>query len=57
MKKLLVTGLFGAFALIMTSCGGGHSTCDAFRESDYTKYKADQNQNIEIIQELSEVTK
>ena len=56
MKKLLVTGLFGAFALIMTSCGGGH-TCDAYRASDYTKYKADQTQKIEMIQKLSEVTK
>ncbi|MGV6860187.1 MAG: hypothetical protein ACWA41_00355 [Putridiphycobacter sp.] len=39
MKKVIVLGTFGVFALGIVSCGGGHS-CDAYRKADYTKYKA-----------------
>ena len=56
MKKVVLAGLLGVFALGMTSCGGGH-TCDAYRTSDYTKYKAEQSQKIETLQTLSETTK
>lgn len=51
MKKLMLAGLLGVFALGMTSCGGGH-VCDAYRSSDYTKYKADHNKKIEMVQAL-----
>jgi hypothetical protein len=56
MRKVLIAGLLGIFAIGMVSCGGGH-TCDAYRTSDYTKYKANQKAKIEMIQELSETTK
>ena len=56
MKKVILGGLLGVFILGMTSCGGGH-TCDAYRQSDYTQYKADQNQKIEMIQSLTEAQK
>ena len=47
MKKVILTGIVGAFVLGMTSCGGGH-TCDAYRSADYTKYKAEQTKKIEV---------
>lgn len=47
MKKIVLTGIVGAFVLGMTSCGGGH-TCDAYRTADYTKYKAEQSKKVEI---------
>jgi hypothetical protein len=56
MKKLILAGVLGVFALGFTSCGGGH-VCDAYRTSDYTKYKADQNKKIEMVQSLTEATK
>lgn len=56
MKKFILGGLLGVFALGMTSCGGGH-TCDAYRESDYSKYKKEQNQKVEMIQALTEAQK
>lgn len=56
MRKVLLAGLFGVFALGMGSCGAGH-TCDAYRASDYTKYKADQNKKIEMVQSLTESQK
>ncbi|MEX1002768.1 MAG: hypothetical protein WDZ35_11690 [Crocinitomicaceae bacterium] len=56
MKKVILGGLLGVFALGMTSCGGGH-TCDAYRQADYSKYKAEQNQKIELIQSLTEAKK
>lgn len=56
MKKVLVAGILGVFALGMTSCGGGH-TCDAYRTSDYSTYKKEQAQKMEMIQELTEQTK
>lgn len=53
MKKVIIAGILGIFALGMASCGSGHS-CDAYRTVDYTKYKKEQNAKIEMIQELSE---
>jgi hypothetical protein len=53
MRKVIIAGLFGVFALGMTSCGAGH-TCDAYRKADYSKYKVDHNQKIEMIQTLTE---
>ncbi|MBI3134398.1 MAG: hypothetical protein HYZ14_06935 [Bacteroidetes bacterium] len=47
MKKIVLTGIVGAFVLGMTSCGGGH-TCDAYRKADYTKYHAEQSKKIEL---------
>ena len=49
MKKALLAGVVGVFALGMLSCGGGHGGCDAYRKSDYTKYKAEKTQQIELI--------
>lgn len=48
MKKLLIAGVLGVFVLGATSCGGGH-TCDAYRSSDYTKYKAEKTKKIEKV--------
>jgi hypothetical protein len=39
MRKVILAGALGVFALGVVSCGGGH-TCDAYRKADYTKYKA-----------------
>lgn len=46
MKKIVLTGIVGVFVLGVTSCGGGH-TCDAYREADFTKYKAEKTQKVE----------
>ena len=43
MKKGLIAGVVGVLAVLATSCGGGHGTCDAYRTSDYTKYKTQKN--------------
>jgi len=56
MKKVVLAGLLGVFALGMTSCGGGH-TCDAYRKSDYSTYKKEQSQKMDMVQELTEQTK
>jgi hypothetical protein len=48
MKKLLLAGVIGVFALGMLSCGGGHGSCDAYRKSDYTKFKAEKTKKIEL---------
>lgn len=48
MKKVVLTGIVGAFVLGMASCGGGGHTCDAYRKADYTKYKAEQSKKIEL---------
>lgn len=56
MKKVVLAGILGVFAIGMASCGAGHK-CDAYRTSDYTQYKADQNQKIEMVQTLSEARK
>lgn len=47
MKKIILAGITGVFILGMTSCGGGQH-CDAYRTSDYTKYKAEQSKKIEL---------
>jgi hypothetical protein len=47
MKKVVLTGIVAVFVLGMTSCGGGH-TCDAYRSADYTKYKAEKSNKIEL---------
>lgn len=49
MKKAVLAGVVGVFALGMLSCGGGHGGCDAYRKSDYTKYKEQKTQKIELI--------
>jgi hypothetical protein len=48
MKKVILAGIAGVFVLGMTSCGGGGHTCDAYRTSDYTKYKAEQSKKVEL---------
>lgn len=50
MKKVLLAGLAGVFTLGMMSCGGGHGACDAYRKSDYAKYKQQKTQKIQIIE-------
>lgn len=55
MKKLVIAGFLGVFALGMFSCG--HGTCDAYNKTDYTKYKKEHNQKVQMIQELSETQK
>lgn len=47
MKKAVLAGVLGVFALTMVSCGGGHG-CDAYRKSDYTKFKEQKKQKIEF---------
>ena len=56
MKKVLLGGILGVFMMGMVGCGSGHA-CDAYRKADYTKYKADHNQKIEMVQELLETSK
>tara|TARA_B110000046_G_C13003612_1_gene403315 strand:+ start:2218 stop:2397 length:180 start_codon:yes stop_codon:yes gene_type:complete len=48
MKKAVVAGVVGVFALGVVSCGGGHGGCDAYRKADYTKYKEVKTQQIEL---------
>lgn len=48
MKKLLIAGVIGVFALGVLSCGGGRGTCDAYREADFSKYKAEKTKKIEL---------
>ena len=47
MKRIVLTGIVAVFVLGMTSCGGGH-TCDAYRQADVTKYKAEKSQQVEL---------
>lgn len=49
MKKVVIAGVIGVFTLGMMSCGAGHGGCDAYRKSDYTKYKEVKTQKMEII--------
>lgn len=49
MKKVVLAGVVGAVALLFVSCGGGHGSCDAYRKSDYTKYKADKTLKMEVV--------
>ena len=48
MKRIVLTGIVGVFLLGMASCGGGGHTCDAYRTSDYTKYKSEKAQQVDI---------
>lgn len=50
MKKGILAGIVGVFALGMVSCGGGHGSCDAYRQSDYTKYKNEKAQEMGVSQ-------
>ena len=47
MKKIVLTGIVSMFAVVLTSCGGGHS-CDAYRSADSSKYKAEKEKKIEL---------
>lgn len=49
MKKVMLIAAAGIFSLGMLSCGGGHGSCDAYRKSDYTKYKAEKSKKIAIV--------
>ena len=48
MRKVILLGTFGVFALGIVSCGGGGHSCDAYRKADYTKYKAKKDVKISI---------
>lgn len=48
MKKLVLIAAVSVFSLGMLSCGGGHGSCDAYRKSDYTTYKAEKTKKIEF---------
>jgi hypothetical protein len=48
MKKMILAGIAGLFVIGFTSCGGGGQHCDAYRTSDYTKYKAEQTKKVEL---------
>jgi hypothetical protein len=50
MKKVMLAGLAGVFTLGMMSCGGGHGACDAYRKSDYAKYKEQKTQQIKFVE-------
>lgn len=39
MKKVILIGALGVFAIAAVSCGGGGHSCDAYRKADYSKYK------------------
>jgi hypothetical protein len=47
MKKLMLAGVLGVFALGVVSCGG-HGSCDAYRSADYAKYKVKKEKQIEL---------
>ncbi len=48
MKKFLLTGTALAFLAVITSCG--HTGCDAYggHKSDFTKYKAEKQNTIQL---------
>lgn len=52
MKKIILLGALGVFAIAATSCGGGHGSCDAYRKADYTKYKAKKDIKTKVISTL-----
>lgn len=57
MKRLLITGAIGLFFVALSSCGGGH-ICPAYGgKADYSKYKVEHNQKVQMIQELAAATK
>lgn len=49
MKKVVLAGVVGVFALGMLSCGGHGGGCDAYRKSDYTKYKEQKTKKMEVL--------
>lgn len=55
MKKLFLGGVIGLFVLGFTGCG--HGACDAYNKSDYSKYKVEHNQKMQMVQELTEAQK
>lgn len=55
MKKVFVAAVIAVFGLGLFSCG--HGSCDAYRTSDYSKYKKEHNQKVEMIKTLSETQK
>ncbi len=57
MKKAVIAGVVGVFALGMLSCGGGHGGCDAYRKADYTKYKEVKTQKIELTKLTAKISK
>lgn len=47
MKKLILTGSIAVFVLAISSCG--HTNCDAYGgQSDYTKYKAEKQNQVDL---------
>ena len=49
MKKLIMIGALGVFAIAATSCGGGGHSCDAYRKADYSKYKVKKDIKVKDI--------
>jgi len=47
MSKLILIGVASALLIGMTSCGGGH-LCEAYKTSDYTKYKTEKAKKIDL---------
>ena len=57
MKRLFKIAAAAALLMTFASCGG-HTKCDAYGgQAKYSDYKAEHNQEIEMIQELTEQTK
>ncbi|MCG8576281.1 MAG: hypothetical protein MI810_15435 [Flavobacteriales bacterium] len=52
MKKVLIAGFLGIFALGVVSCG--HGTCDAYKKSDYSKYKSEKSKKVEVVSKKKE---
>ncbi|MCG8576282.1 MAG: hypothetical protein MI810_15440 [Flavobacteriales bacterium] len=57
MKKLIGIAIIGILALSITSCGGGHGTCDAYKKADYTKYRSDNERDKKEKAEKKELKK
>ncbi|MBN4073155.1 hypothetical protein JYT74_03830 [Crocinitomix catalasitica] len=51
MKKVIIAGFLGVFALGIVGCG--HGTCDAYKKSDYTKYQAEKSKKVEVVAKKS----
>ena len=47
MKKILAIAFVGVFGLGIVGCG--HGDCDAYHKADYTKYKAEKQNHIELM--------
>ncbi|MBD3637135.1 MAG: hypothetical protein HUJ25_07280 [Crocinitomicaceae bacterium] len=55
MKKVLIASVLGLFITAMTSCGGRGHICEAYGgQADYTKYKVEHNQKVQMLQKLTE---